>query len=142
MEKKPNKATPSKTERKQTKNLKTIRTQFNKNYLGEKGEINTGEKITVPDQSLSIRELYSNHSRGLPSTISELKGEYFDGDVPDIQDLNDINTYREQFKQHEKEVNEKKKLLKQETDKRNKKAAIDQAKKELADEAEKKPKSE
>lgn len=42
---------------------------YNAGKYPGKGEYNTGVSLTVPDETLSIRELVRNHTRGLPSNV-------------------------------------------------------------------------
>ncbi|AXL14931.1 hypothetical protein [Microviridae sp.] len=65
-------------------------------YNGCKGEKNSKPSMTVPDQALGIRTLLDHHSRGIPNNVQHHEGEYFDTDVPHIQDLNDLQDIRDQ----------------------------------------------
>lgn len=47
-----------------SKKLKKIQTQNNYNYKDHKGEIPKGVSLTIPDQSMSIRQLIERHTRG------------------------------------------------------------------------------
>lgn len=64
-------------------------------YVSRSGEVNSGEIMTVPDQSLSIRSLLENYTRGLP--LPQAKPVYFDeNDIyPDVRsmDLVDIQEF-------------------------------------------------
>lgn len=77
--------------------------QFNK-IEPSKGEINTEPSKTVPDQNLSIRQLLYNHTRGIPSMTSMKEPLYFDREVPQIDDLTDLQAFREEVKQMEDDV--------------------------------------
>lgn len=60
---------------------------------------------TIPDQTKTIRELLDNHSRGIPTGVSELQGEYFNEPIPVFDDITDIIEYKKQLKEREKEIN-------------------------------------
>lgn len=50
------------------------------------GEYRKGESMTVPDEALSVQELYLNYSRGLPLPQTR-QGTYSDEYFPDIRTL-------------------------------------------------------
>lgn len=75
-------------------------------YKGAPGEINNSPSLTVPDQGLTIHELYRNHSRGLHSSVSERVPHYFDHEIPNFYDLNDRVEYRDNLKQQYDELTE------------------------------------
>ncbi len=81
-----------------------FRHQFSASYRGSKGEVNTSPSLTVPDQAIPLRTLLANHSRGINTPVNHLEGEYFNGDVPDIQDLNELKDLRDELKITEKEL--------------------------------------
>lgn len=113
--------TSSNQKRKSAKTLKgngiNFRTQFNPHYNGAEGEKNNGAIHTVPDQSLSILTLLKNHTRGLYSDVHVHDPQYFETEIPVINDLIDAMEYKEdlderkeQLKQQAIElINEKKK---------------------------------
>ena len=73
-----------------------IRRQFDPTYKGCKGEKNSMESMTQPDQSLTIKQLLLNHTRNIASDINVREEHYFeDTEIPRIDDLNDIAEYRE-----------------------------------------------
>jgi len=53
-----------------------------------------GKSMTVPDQNLTIKELLDRHSRGVPLGTTQLKGEYFDTEIPRFDDLTDALEYK------------------------------------------------
>ena len=90
--------------RTRTKTKKLIfRTQFN-NY-NDTGKTMDQELITQPDQNMSIRELLDKHSRGLPITAVEQKGEYFETEIPRFDDITDMMEYKKMLSQKHKELN-------------------------------------
>lgn len=62
-----------------------FRHQFQKDYLGvyamNKGEINDMEPLVVPDDSLSLRQLMINHTRGIPSPGGSYREGIYTGDT-------------------------------------------------------------
>ena len=90
--------------RTRTKTKKLIfRTQFN-NY-NDTGKTMDQEIITQPDQNMSIRELLDKHSRGLPITATEQKGEYFETEIPRFDDITDMMEYKKMLSQKHKDLN-------------------------------------
>jgi len=83
---------------------RTIRTQFNPKYHGTSQPIPDQSSLTVPDQNMGIRDLLSNHSRGLPLGAHEREGQYFDTEIPRFDDLTDMIEYREMLAQKHKEL--------------------------------------
>lgn len=75
-------------------------------YKGSETEVNTLPSKTQPDMTLSMRELLVNHTRnlGLPGTVYEPM--YYDVEIPQMDDITDIEEYR-QFLQDEKAESEK-----------------------------------
>lgn len=74
-----------------------FKTHFNS--LPDPGEVPTGPSLTVPDQSMSIKEILQRYARGL-STEDRERVPFYDGEefVPDIKklDLADIQELKEQ----------------------------------------------
>ncbi len=89
-----------------------LRKQFN-NYTF-KGETNTLPSQTVPDLTLSVKQLLINHSRGISSDISINEPMYFDTEIPIIDDITDLDAFREDLKAREKALSLK---IKDENDK-------------------------
>lgn len=75
-------------------------------YNGATGEINSSPSLTVPDQGLTIHDLYRNHSRGLHSSVSERTPYYFEHEIPNFYDINDRIEYRDNLKQQYDELTE------------------------------------
>lgn len=51
--------------------------------------------MTVPDMSLTVKELLLNHSRGIHSDVKDNQGEFFDTEIPRFDDLTDIQAYKD-----------------------------------------------
>lgn len=83
-----------------------MRTQFDPTYNGSQGEINNEPSETVPDLSLTVRQLLTNHSRGIHSDVAENKGEYFDQEIPQFYDITDRINYKNQLLERLDELNE------------------------------------
>lgn len=69
----------------------------------------TGKKmdqtiLTQPDMNMSVRELLLNHSRGLPIGATQLKGEYFDTEIPRFDDITDMFEYKKMLAQKHKDL--------------------------------------
>lgn len=62
-----------------------FRTQFNNHK--SKGEINSGEENTIPNQSLSVREILNRYIKGLPIDNIQRKGYYTGSD--DFEDYDE-----------------------------------------------------
>lgn len=79
---------------------------------------------TVPDQSLTPRQMIANHTRGISVNIKENESLYFDSDIPRFDDITEKIEYEENLIQQLKDVN--KIMLKEHSDKK----ALRKAKKE------------
>jgi hypothetical protein len=95
-------------------------TQFT-NTPNFKGKKMDDEVHTIPDQTMGIRQLLDNHSRGIPLGVNTRVGEYFDTEIPRFDDLTDMLEYKRQLMEKNKELN---KLIREE-----KKEALEKLKK-------------
>jgi len=68
---------------------------------------------TRPDMSLTVKELLINHSRGIHSDVKQYEGQYFDTEIPRIDDITDLV-------QHKKDLEEFQKQLKEDVEKETK----------------------
>lgn len=91
-----------------------MRKQFTPKYKGTPGPKCDQTQVTVPDQNLTIRQLLDNHSRGLPMGAAALRAEFFDTEIPVIQDLTDIPKYKKSLQKKEKALKAKLKAEKEE----------------------------
>lgn len=80
-----------------------IRTQFQNNEF-KTYEVDK-ETITVPDQTLTIKELLDRHSRGLPLGVTQQQGQYFDVEIPQFQDLTEMIDWKKGLMETNKELN-------------------------------------
>tara|TARA_X000001036_G_C20262648_1_gene636857 strand:- start:94 stop:453 length:360 start_codon:yes stop_codon:yes gene_type:complete len=90
-----------------------LRKQFNKKYKGTPWKGKPGKSLTVPDQNLTIGELLDRHSRGVSLGATDLKGEYFDTEIPRYDDLTDMLEHKKSLIQQqldlEKQIKEEQK---------------------------------
>ena len=98
--------------KKQGKQVKKVvfYTQFT-NTPNYKGKKMSDELHTLPDQTLTIRNLLDNHTRGIPLGVNQRVGEYFDTEIPRFDDLTDMVEYKRQLMEKNKEIN---KLIREE----------------------------
>jgi hypothetical protein len=82
-------------------NTTRLKKQFQSQPYEMLGEENTMPSLTVPDQTLGIKELLINHSRGISSNVKNYEGEYYDTEIPIIDDLTDLEYYRQDIKRRE-----------------------------------------
>lgn len=78
-----------------------------------------GKSMTLPDQNLSIAELLDRHSRGVSLGAPELKGEYFDTEIPRFDDLTDMLEHKKELVQKqidlENQIKQQQKQVQKET---------------------------
>ena len=75
-----------------------FRVQFDVGYRGTPGKKMSQEQNTVPDMSLTVRQLVENHTRGHDSNVHVSQPLYFDTEVPVFTDLTDVDAYRNHLK--------------------------------------------
>ena len=102
----------SKTTKKSHSNPR-IRKQFSETPYTFIGETNTKPSLTVPDLTLTIKQLLTNHSRGISSDVGHNEPMYFDTESPIINDITDLDAFRQDLKAREKALSLK---IKQEND--------------------------
>lgn len=81
--------------------MKTVRNSLNYQFP-TKGEVNTAPSSTIPDQTMTMREILERYARGLP--IEAGKVPIYEGDedyIPDPRtlDLAERQQLKEQFTQ-------------------------------------------
>ncbi len=119
-----------------------IQTQFNPDYKPQKGEPKSNKPSqTSPDMALSVQQLMKNHARGIPNSIQENTGQYFETEIPVFDDITEETAYKENLAHNIKETNIKaaeeikaSKATKKETQAKAKTQAIKDAKALLKDE--------
>lgn len=79
------------------------------NYVQEQFEVNDKPSMTIPDQTMSIREILTRYARGLP--LGGGQDVYYDeeDEMPDIRtmDLTDIADMRDEYLQRKAMYDEK-----------------------------------
>lgn len=83
-----------------------IRMQFDVGYTGSPGKKMDGDSETIPDMSLTVRQLVESHTRGQDSKVQVKKPLYFDLPIPVVQDILDVKRYREKLEEQIQKVNE------------------------------------
>lgn len=88
-----------------------LKTQFSGKTIQSSGfKKKMGKSMTVPDQNLTVKELLDRHSRGVSLGAPEIKGEYFDTEIPKFDDLTDALEYKKNLI---KKANELEKQIKE-----------------------------
>ena len=72
-----------------------FRTQWNSKYKGVFDEKNDEKSMTVPSQSLTVQQLFRQHTRGLPMDASVRQGVYLDMEIPKFDDMTEEVEYKE-----------------------------------------------
>lgn len=92
--------------KKQTEKTKNTHSKIIKQFQNTpptfKGETNTMPSMTVPDMTLTVKQLLHNHSRGIHSDVSHNEPMYFDHEIPIIDDITDLVAFRNDIKAREK----------------------------------------
>lgn len=80
-----------------SKTMLQIKTNYNYRDVLPTGEINNEPSLTVPDQSLTVSEILSRFTRGLPVSGARIPIYDVDDDMPDprTMDLADRQSYAE-----------------------------------------------
>lgn len=91
---------------KSERNVTKFKTQFTKGYKGSAGESNFGVSQTVPDQTIPLRKLLDNHSRGIPSPGATMyEPQYFNTEVPRMDmDINELQEMRLNLEEEERAI--------------------------------------
>lgn len=81
-------------------NRKMIKTMFNAEFFPVRGERNNKPSLTIPDQTLPIREILARFSKGLPVGVKVPIYEGEDNTLPDPKtlDLVDLQEMQEAIK--------------------------------------------
>lgn len=107
--------------------LKTYRNNANYNEFLRDDEINTLPSLTLPEQSLSVKEILAHHTRGIPIDIGKVPIYHGDDvEFPDPRklDLSELQQIREDF---QREIAETKAKYEKEMEERKRKTAEEQA---------------
>lgn len=104
-----------------TKEVKFKR-QYQKDYKGVLYDNDSGKSKTQPSMSLTVRDLMERHTRGLETNEKVRDGIFLEEgqEVPNIQDMNDIQEMKEALQEKYNEINKKVKDEKLEIQKKHK----------------------
>lgn len=88
--------------------MKKFRTQFDPKYKGTPGISIKGESMTEPDQSMSLRQLVINHTRGIGSNVKHYDGIHTEGVVaPNYEETIDRIEHKRDLDNQAREVEQK-----------------------------------
>ncbi|AXL14939.1 hypothetical protein [Microviridae sp.] len=76
---------------------KRFRLQFDIEYPGTNHPVTDTNSATIPDMSLTVRQLLENHARTGSTGAVENTPIFFDMEIPTINDLTDVNEYKKQL---------------------------------------------
>lgn len=84
--------------------MKRIKNSLNSDLFPTDGETNELPSLTVPDQSMSVRELLERHTRGLGNTGVKVPMYDDEDELPDVRtlDLAELEELREQNREQMK----------------------------------------
>lgn len=117
---------------------KRIRVQFDIDYSGSLGKTMDGKSQTIPDLNLTVTQLIQNHVRGASGNVQAYEPLYFETEIPTINDITDVDRYRQELQDRLNQVNEFIKNEKILRDEEERKKAVQKAKKgDLSDVASK-----
>lgn len=97
-----------------------FRYQFDVTYKGTKGKEMDGKSETVPDLSISVRQMLGEHVRMNSDGLIERRPIWFNTEIPQIRDFTDLEKYSESLAERKKEVDEMVKKYNEGTELRNK----------------------
>lgn len=88
---------------------KTVRNSLNYDHTKIRGEVNTKPSLTVPDQTMSIKEILERFARGLPFQAGKVPIYEGEEEIPDLRtmDLADIQELTESAKENLENQKEK-----------------------------------
>lgn len=82
-----------------------VKTWLNAGTFEKKGEVNNLPSMTVPDQSMTIKEIMDKYTRGIPVNAAKVPIYDEDDDMPDLRTL-DISEIADLRHQYEAELQE------------------------------------
>lgn len=83
-----------------------IRVQFDIDVPVYKGFKDEGTSMTVPDQSITVRQLLENHTRGVGNDVKIHQPLYFETELPVLRDITDVAVYKAALQERLEKVNE------------------------------------
>lgn len=92
-------------------NKKLVKNMFNAEFFPRGGEINNKPSLTIPDQTLPIKELLARFAKGLPVGVKVPVYEGEENDMPDPKrlDLVDLQELKEAAKSELKAIADRQK---------------------------------
>ncbi|WNK13164.1 MAG: hypothetical protein [Microvirus sp.] len=91
-------------------------TIYNHDWANAKRETNTKPSMTLPNQSMSMREIMSKFASGMPINASQ-REEIYDGEDfypdPKTLDLAELQQIKEQYRDEIKEIESRQKKIKE-----------------------------
>lgn len=114
------------------------RTQFNNASMPQDLEKNTHPSETIPDQSMSVKEILNRYAKGLPLHSNKQVGEYYGDDqyYPDLARL-DLSEKQELYRENQAKIRSLQKLMEEDEQKEKQKkveAAREEYRKKLREE--------
>lgn len=95
--------------------LPTFKTPYNHDHHIHPGESDFSASKTVPDQTLSVREILQRHARGIPVTDAKTPIYLEDTDLPDMQRM-ELTDQMELIQSAQRLTDELRKRVKDEED--------------------------
>lgn len=86
------------------KNEVRFRKKYDVSYRGTRYKNNYGKSQTVPDMNLSVRQLMTNHTRGVLDVQSKEEMFYGDLEIPVIKDLSELTDLKEQNEEQKRKI--------------------------------------
>lgn len=83
-----------------------IRVQFDIDYKGSKGQVVSSDSDTMPDMTLTVRQLLENHTRGKDSNVFVRQPLYFETQIPTLTDITDVDKFKKSLEERLKQVND------------------------------------
>lgn len=80
-----------------------LRVQFDIDYPGTPGIKGDPVSQTIPDMNLTVRQLLENHTK--VGEVSNKEPLYFDMEIPTLNDITDVEKFKEQLQNRLKSVN-------------------------------------
>lgn len=111
----------------QSKNAKTMKFEIKNCYTGSirKGETNTLPSLTIPDETMSMREILQRYARGLPIGGDKSKQMFFEHEgeeTPDFEKMDLIDKMEFQQEAMNEITAQKRKSMNEKLNKINKKS--------------------
>lgn len=92
-------------EKQQNVKKRIVRVQFDIEYNGISTPID-GSSETVPDMHMTVRQLLENHSRGIDGTTQVRQPLYFGTEIPMLDDITDVQKFKESLERRLESVKE------------------------------------